>query len=689
MKRAARDLLVFLVFVVLTSLMTWPWAAHLRDTCSDPGDPYLVSYLLWWDFHGTFTQPLRLFDANIFFPYRDTLAFSEHCWGVALPFFPLFALGLRPLTVHGIATLLGIALSGYGAFRLGRTLTGSAGAGWVAGIAFGFALYRFGQLPHLPYLFTPWMPLLLEALILFVRKPTRGRAAWLGATFLMNGLTAVHWLILTAIPLLLAGTWLLVRARRETIRPILLRGGIALGVAGILMLPFLLPYQRVREAYGLIRPPEETKFYSAVPADWLAPDARNHLWARLHPEPPRAERALFPGLVVPVLAAIGALAFRRREALDARVTGLLWAGLGFLGSLGLNGFFHRFLFEHLPLFRSLRVPARWAMVANLGLALLAGAGALALAETLKRRQVRAALFMAACALLLVELRAAPLELHRGDPDPDALTRKLVMTPMRGGLVELPTGKLHAYYDAFDFFYDLRAADHGKPLVNATSGFGTREASRIRSLARMRPVPDDLLDLFEAIPVSYVTVREAWLLPEERTTLREFFARAVAAGRLRFVGRFDERLRSDLFAVAKTEPEAAGLPLPWTPSQASAPAPAPGREDASLTGGITATGEEISAHGRLLLAGWARIPGEDLGVTILIDGEERTPAFSRRVPRGDVEKAVPGIGDCSAAGFEAAFDPRPDDGGTHELTVLFRAKDGRYRVYTRERFTWTP
>ncbi len=76
--------------------------------------------------------------------------------------------------------LAGFALSGFGAFRLTRTLTGSPGAGWIAGLAFGFALYRFAQLTHLPYAFTPFMPLVLEALVLFAREPSRKRAAWLG-----------------------------------------------------------------------------------------------------------------------------------------------------------------------------------------------------------------------------------------------------------------------------------------------------------------------------------------------------------------------------------------------------------------------------------------------------------------------------------------------------------------------------
>ncbi|MGZ5427057.1 MAG: hypothetical protein ACXWE1_07585, partial [Thermoanaerobaculia bacterium] len=201
MRAFRREVLVCLAFLGLTVVMTWPWVLHLRDHCSDPGDPYLNSWIMWWDFHQTFHDPLHLFHGNIFFPLKYSLAFSEHNYGIALLFFPLYALGIRPLTVQGLATLLGFASSGYGAFRLGRTLTGSTGAAWVAGIAYAFVPYRFGQLPHVNYLFSGWIPLLLEALVLFLRERSRKRAAWLGVSFFMNGLSVIHWFVLTLIPL--------------------------------------------------------------------------------------------------------------------------------------------------------------------------------------------------------------------------------------------------------------------------------------------------------------------------------------------------------------------------------------------------------------------------------------------------------------------------------------------------------
>jgi len=85
------ELLIVLGFVVLTAAMTWPWVLHLRNAVADEGDSYAHAYLLWWDYHQTIHDPLNLFQATIFYPYRDTLAFGENDYGISLVFFPLFA----------------------------------------------------------------------------------------------------------------------------------------------------------------------------------------------------------------------------------------------------------------------------------------------------------------------------------------------------------------------------------------------------------------------------------------------------------------------------------------------------------------------------------------------------------------------------------------------------------------------
>ncbi|PYT02279.1 MAG: hypothetical protein DMF65_06945, partial [Acidobacteria bacterium] len=303
-----REFLIFLAFCLLTALMTWPWVLHMRDAVADRGDPYMIAWTLWWDYHQTFHDPVHLFDANVFYPYKYTLAFSENDYGIALPCFPLFAAGLRALTVNSVATFLGFAFCGYGAFRLTRTLTGSNGAAWVAGIVFAFVPFRFHVLSHLHYLFAGWIPLLLEALILFARERSWRRAAWLGAAFTMNALSCVSWFIMTLVPLALTAALLIERRpalRRD--RAFWVRGGVALGASALVLLPFLIPYYVVSVKYGLRWQPWEFALNSPTALNWLAAESRNKLWQNFGAQIPGGHK-LFPGLLAPLLA-LAALRF--------------------------------------------------------------------------------------------------------------------------------------------------------------------------------------------------------------------------------------------------------------------------------------------------------------------------------------------------------------------------------------------
>ena len=275
---------------------------------------------------------------------------------------------------------------------------------------------------------------------------------------------------------------------------------------------------------------------------------------------------------------------------------------------------------------------------------------------------------------------------RGEADPDEVTRFLAKTPMKGGLVELPSGtEEHGNYRAV-----LRAADHRKPLVTAVSGFSSPVVRRIEEDERKAPIPDDLLDFLEGIPTSYVVVHESWLSPEMRTTHRAWIDRGLASGRLVFVKRFDGDARNDLFAVAKNEPSAQPLePLPWSPPSGLTPGGRPWREDPALSGSIDAPAEGETVKGVLRVTGWARIPGEDLHVTILVDGEQRALASGARTPRSDVCAAVPALGDCAQSGYDGTFAFRPGDAGPHEIVVLFRSQDGRERHYPPRKFVWKP
>ena len=69
---------------LLALAMHWPLPLHLgRDIAQDLGDPLVQAWQVAWDGHALTTQPLSLFQANMFWPLRDSLAFSDALVGYA------------------------------------------------------------------------------------------------------------------------------------------------------------------------------------------------------------------------------------------------------------------------------------------------------------------------------------------------------------------------------------------------------------------------------------------------------------------------------------------------------------------------------------------------------------------------------------------------------------------------------
>lgn len=651
----SREILILVCFLGLTALMTWPWVINLRDAISDTGDPYMIAWTLWWDYYQTFHDPLRLFHANIFYPFQYTLAFSEHDYGIAILFFPLFIAGFKPLTVHSIATFAGFAFCGYGAFRLTRTLTNSTAAGWVAGIIFAFVPFRLQLLSHLHYLFAGWLPLTLEALVLFIRQRSWKRAAWLGVTFTMNGLTCITWMLYALVPLVLSAALLIVRYQLHRDKKLWQRGLVALAGALLILAPFMWPYYQAGKLYKFSWPPSEAMKYSAGVADWFSAGSRNQLWSKFGEGLPDRTNNLFPGLLALLLSIAAVLLIPQRSVdgtfstegndaprnkesplqsdsrrvrwirtLDAMILtafiiavmgigyhnadirffrggtadralsvliiaiivrcafaypgflrrgtnqnlreslrspqrsdgywiGIVWTIVGFLTATGTNFFMNRVLSDFLLPYRSLRIPSRAAMICYVGLAVLSGIGAMRLAALLaaRRKPLKVWItFAVIVAALVYELNAVPLAIGHGAVDPDALTLALKETPMRGGLVELPT-----IAPDFPLHYAmLRAADHRRPLVNSASTFTSAYSRRIDDFTTGPTIATNgFLDFLEQVPTSYIAVRHRMIPPDRKKVFNDFLIEARNSGRLRLAGSYENG--DELYAVTKVEPEA--------------------------------------------------------------------------------------------------------------------------------------
>jgi hypothetical protein len=498
MRRGA--LATFVGFLALALFWTWPLAAHFSSRVPhDPGDPILNVWLLWWNAQAVpFTA--RWWSPPIFHPMQGALGLSEHLAGIGVVTTPLQFLGAPPLAAYNAALILSFALSGFFAFLLVRRLAGpgcdgaSAAIGaCCAGLAYGFGPYRAGQLAHIQVLTSQWMPLALFAMHAYLDDGKRRWLALFAVAWLVQALSNGYYLLFFPVLIALWLAWF-VDWRRAYPR------GLALAatwiVASIPLVPVLLKYAAIHRALGLSRQPGEMAAFSATPESFLHASRMLALWPTALT--PSTEVFLFPGVTAVTLVIAGGavgLVRRRRQSerrsasvFYAAAAAIMW-GLA-LGPTPPDGWPRPYsLLIDLPGFNSLRVPARFAMLATLCFSVAAGLAAVRVLWLLaERRALRAVVAAVAVAGLLADglMRSMPLAVPPG---------RVIMPAVADALVvELPAN--HAAIDTAAMY---RSMQHGRPLVNGYSGH-TPPHYRILSQALRRMDPSGLIELARGRPL---------------------------------------------------------------------------------------------------------------------------------------------------------------------------------------------
>lgn len=205
---------VCLAFAMLAVGMTYPVAFRLEDSAFvDWNDTAYCIWALGWNFHKFSTGLSDFFDANIFYPAENTLAFSESLVGLALLAYPVYKITGNLVFCHQLLVLLSFFLSAVGAYLLALRLTGQRQAAFLAGIAFSFCQYRFGQIHLLSEISTQWIPFAF----LFMHRFLEGGLRWrdLSGFLLFYVLTALTCLYYGVILALFSGLGILLLAHQR------------------------------------------------------------------------------------------------------------------------------------------------------------------------------------------------------------------------------------------------------------------------------------------------------------------------------------------------------------------------------------------------------------------------------------------------------------------------------------------
>jgi len=503
--------LPLVVYSAATLYLTWPLPSTAASAIWKGGrgmfaqryraDMLLMIWILRWDLHALATNPLGLFDANIFHPAPRTLATTEHLLGQLPLYAPAFLLSGNPVLAFNLVMLASFVLAAFFMHILVFAWTRSAAASYAAGLAFAFAPWRLSNgLGRTHLLQVQYFPLLL---LLLDRAASTGLLRWslLAALVLAIQTLCTYYAGYQAfaIALIFAGAMLVngELGRRE-IAAVALTFAFALLVVVPLTVPYLL--NRATGTLGFEWTENAQMF--AERAGKLGHVLSVYVGAGT--------------LMVASLALLGLPLFRSSRRIKARVASL--AAIVVVALLLARGptplFFESFvpwdwLAKVVPGLQNFRAPARFGSMVSFGMAGLAGLAVAGMQTLLRRWRAGSTIeLVAAGAALLVilmptaerpDLRAWPVPV--GSEVPAAYRwlaahgegRPLLELPIPSTLREASMPALAMYFSTY----------HWLPLLNGYSGYAPQSYPFLMNYAEQLPNAEALRLLVDCTGLRWI------------------------------------------------------------------------------------------------------------------------------------------------------------------------------------------
>lgn len=492
--------------VLLTTIMTFPMVPRMGSVGRlNTGDGQLSIWNVAWVSRTLVTDPAHLYDTNIFYPHKNTLAFSESNIGAGLLGLPGYWLTKNAFVAHNSAMLIGFSLTFIATYGWLRYVVASHGAAAVMAIGFTFCPFIFARTAHSQLMLAAGLPGAMWCFHRLIDQPSTGRSLALSGVLVGQALMCAYYGIFAA--MLMGGATLYYAWQRRAWlswpywRSIGLAGAVS--VAGIA--PFFKPYLELQSESGFARTIEDAAMFEANWQAWFASSAWLHRW--MHPLLGSWNEVLFPGFLTLAFAGLGLWAVFGAHGDAARISPMptpparetagFYAGVAIIAlwaSFGPSAGLYTVLYNTIPVFSFLRAPGRFGLIVTLCLAVL---GAFGVKELLRRMSPRGAVWSSVLGVLMVaELFTAPLSLQMREPVNPAYTK--LASSRYGPVIELPF-----FYSRPDFprhaAYMLNSTLHWQPLINGYSDH----------------IPQDFRDM--VIPLSSFPTRESFRLLKERRT----------------------------------------------------------------------------------------------------------------------------------------------------------------------------
>ncbi len=268
-KSVLLSLLAFFLFLGFSIFITFPLIFHLGDYATGLGDELLIAWIQSWVIHALFTNPLTLFNANIYFPYHNTLAYSDVFLTTSiLTALPTYFIG-QPIAANNTLFIFSLCSLGFSLYLLAYYVTKDFLASFLAGILAIFSPATMSFDVHLQVLFEALVPLsLLYFLFLLDSKKTRFLLLFLFCFLaqMYNSFLPGYFILFSVVIILLFRFW---KKKKQFISLFSLKHAGIVIIVFALTIPVVLPYLQVSKQFHYVRDIRDSIHFAIQPEDML------------------------------------------------------------------------------------------------------------------------------------------------------------------------------------------------------------------------------------------------------------------------------------------------------------------------------------------------------------------------------------------------------------------------------------
>lgn len=487
--------LFFLVFVVLASYITFPLVFKLTSLTTGYGDELFIAWNHAWNIHTFFTNPvniLHIFNAPLFFPYQNTLAYSDAYLTNSLLLGPIVLLLKEPIATNNLTLILSFIFLGFFTYLLSFYLTKDHAVSFVSGILVQFCPVMLTYLVHIQILASYLVPLSIIFFLEFLK--TKKALFYLLFLFIFilqmyNSFLPGYFIFFTALILIIFYGF-----SQKNYKWIFDKRIIFLSLISFLMiLPVITPYFSVSKQFNYTRDFRETIHFALQPEDFITTISQDRFFPLISKVPvnfnvpQNAEiKQGFIGLTFLILLVLSISYFLKRKVKkDFAIKGIITSAfLGFILSLGPFLHLGRLTIHHpfpiplpyaafyylVPGFKGMRNSAPWEMLLILFSAVVIG---YFLHVILKKNNYKKYFICIVLSIVIILEFNPPLHFLPVPPLSKApkLYSWLKTTPATTSTIEMPIYNWNMQpYVSSELWREYYSTIDFRPAVNGTSGF---------------------------------------------------------------------------------------------------------------------------------------------------------------------------------------------------------------------------